>query len=390
MRQIFLLTLFSVTFFYHSSLDASGQVFLCAGRDGGDVEGLLPSSRVEHFLVIFAKFKDEAPGEVSVPTYTADLFEANFPESFAGIIGTDSLGAITAVGECLTRVYESNGTVLTYLDPDGSGKTYGQFNLDILYQVDTETDFGRYDNDGPDGLPNSGDDDGYVDFLFINLKSAPRNFLRDGEASGIPSLGFSGEYVTDDPATGREGETILIDGRRGTTQIAGDFHFTVGAMLHEYGHLVSRELRIDRKRFDVGDLVIWHGGSPREIRQEMQGKAMKGREEKKRRDQGQEVSSQTDTLSERGGQVFQNYPNPFNTTTSIRYVVQRHGHVSLAIHNLLGQEVVRLVEAFLRPGEYSVEWDGKDASGKDVPSGIYFCRIKIDDFIRYQRVVLMR
>ena len=51
--------------------------------------------------------------------------------------------------------------------------------LEIIQDLDVDTDLGRYDNDGPDGLPNSGDDDGYVDFLFIVMRSTPPGSLSE-------------------------------------------------------------------------------------------------------------------------------------------------------------------------------------------------------------------
>ena len=69
---------------------------------------------------------------------------------------------------------------------------YGEFAHHILRQMDAHTDLGRFDNDGPDGLPNSGDDDGIVDYLFINAQSTPRGFLLGG-ATGIVGLGFSND-----------------------------------------------------------------------------------------------------------------------------------------------------------------------------------------------------
>ena len=63
----------------------------------------------------------------------------------------------------------------------------------------SDVDFGLFDNDGPDGVPNSGDDDGYVDIVFINLHTSPRDFFI-GVATGIASLGLNADYISGDPA----------------------------------------------------------------------------------------------------------------------------------------------------------------------------------------------
>ena len=99
--------------------------------------------------------------------------------------------------------------------------------------MDADIDLRRYDNDGPDGRPDSGDDDGFVDYVFINMRSTPAGFLR-GRATGIGALGQ--EYVSDD--IGRDGNPIRISGSvgRGAIQQEGGFRETVGVMTHEFGH----------------------------------------------------------------------------------------------------------------------------------------------------------
>jgi hypothetical protein len=66
----------------------------------------------------------------------------------------------------------------------------------------------------------------------------------------------------------------------------------------------------------------------------------------------------------------QNYPNPFNWATTIRYTVQTHSHIRLAVFDILGREVSLLENAHKPPGSYTVRWDAVD-----LPTGIYICRI---------------
>ncbi len=74
-------------------------------------------------------------------------------------------------------------------------------------------------------------------------------------------------------------------------------------------------------------------------------------------------------------QLSQNYPNPFNPSTTISFEITEPGHVTLTIFNLLGKEVKTLLDEEKPAGIYQVQWDGKDALGKEAPSGIYFYRI---------------
>jgi hypothetical protein len=88
-----------------------------------------------------------------------------------------------------------------------------------------------------------------------------------------------------------------------------------------------------------------------------------------------------------GFQLFQNYPNPFNSTTMIRYsipplsssLIKRDlEFVTLRIYDILGREVVTLVNGIQNPGIHAVSWDGNNSAGQKTGSGTYFCRIKGD------------
>jgi hypothetical protein len=68
-------------------------------------------------------------------------------------------------------------------------------------------------------------------------------------------------------------------------------------------------------------------------------------------------------------------PNPFNPSTTIAYEVPEQTHITLTIYNLLGQEVVRLVDQVQAAGRYEAVWHSTNGRGADVASGIYLYRI---------------
>ncbi|MFC1683083.1 C1 family peptidase [Candidatus Zixiibacteriota bacterium] len=86
----------------------------------------------------------------------------------------------------------------------------------------------------------------------------------------------------------------------------------------------------------------------------------------------------------------QNYPNPFNPETTIRYALAQDGPVRLSIYNVLGQEIVSLVDGHRPAGRHTVVWDGVDAGGRDVSSGLYFYRLQAGDFESTRKMVLLR
>ena len=88
--------------------------------------------------------------------------------------------------------------------------------------------------------------------------------------------------------------------------------------------------------------------------------------------------------------LFQNYPNPFNPVTKIKFditqdVRRQTKDVKLIIFDILGKEVVTLMNEKLSAGSYEVEFDGSN-----LPSGIYFYRLETESFIKSKSMVLLK
>ena len=75
--------------------------------------------------------------------------------------------------------------------------------------------------------------------------------------------------------------------------------------------------------------------------------------------------------------LYQNYPNPFNSRTTIQFAVPVETEAALVIYDLLGKEVVRLVDRHLEAKNYLVSWNGMNSDGRTVSSGIYIARLLI-------------
>ncbi|MFH0883059.1 MAG: T9SS type A sorting domain-containing protein [bacterium] len=86
----------------------------------------------------------------------------------------------------------------------------------------------------------------------------------------------------------------------------------------------------------------------------------------------------------------QNYPNPFNPSTTIEIVLPNASNVHLVIFDILGREVVRLVDSPLRFGSHKVVWDGRNAYGQPLSSGVYFVQMRADDFSGVRKMVLVK
>jgi hypothetical protein len=70
------------------------------------------------------------------------------------------------------------------------------------------------------------------------------------------------------------------------------------------------------------------------------------------------------------------YPNPFNTTTKINYTLLSAQYVRLTLFNNLGQEVSQLVSGIEAPGVHTHTWNGTDANGNKLPTGMYMYKIQ--------------
>lgn len=130
-----------------------------------------------------------------------------------------------------------------------------------------------------------------------------------------------------------------------------------------------------------------------------------------RTDAAADTSTQEQQGEVRGVSLEQNYPNPFRTETRIPFELGsdlfeggRSVVVSVRVFNLLGQHIATpiLVDhpaaanqpainlTFDRPGRYEVLWDGRDGSGREVSSGIYFCEIRANGSRDLVKMIVQR
>ena len=88
--------------------------------------------------------------------------------------------------------------------------------------------------------------------------------------------------------------------------------------------------------------------------------------------------------------LLPNVPNPFNPVTTIHFDLARDGQVLLQIHDVAGRTVRTLVQGPLARRHHEFVWDGLDANGRQVPSGIYFTRLHTDDGEWTRKLVVLR
>ena len=81
----------------------------------------------------------------------------------------------------------------------------------------------------------------------------------------------------------------------------------------------------------------------------------------------------------------QNFPNPFNPSTEIVYQLKESGKVTLKVYNILGREIKTLVNTYQEAGTHRLTFD---ATG--FPSGVYFYRIRVNDFDNVRKMAILK
>jgi hypothetical protein len=84
-------------------------------------------------------------------------------------------------------------------------------------------------------------------------------------------------------------------------------------------------------------------------------------------------------------EVYQNFPNPFNPITTIKWQLPERAFVTLKIYDVLGREVVTLVDEELNAGQHETVYN---ASG--ISSGVYFYKIKAGSFVETKKMILLK
>ena len=179
-------------------------------------------------LVVFTGFRGQQGG---LPSWAESLFDPDLPGSVSHFYGEMSFGSLTLRGTVAPRRYLASGVAADYAASSaGEFGRYADFLREILGQVDDDLDLAGFDDDGPDGRPASGDDDGEVDLIVVLTPTLPRNFILGG-ATGF-ALRLHQIAATSDP--GFDGRPIGY--ATGLVAQGRTLPEAAGTVAHELGH----------------------------------------------------------------------------------------------------------------------------------------------------------
>ena len=80
-----------------------------------------------------------------------------------------------------------------------------------------------------------------------------------------------------------------------------------------------------------------------------------------------------------------NYPNPFNPETSFDFAITKSEKVKISIYDITGKFIIQLKSKYLNPGNYQVNWNGKDFKNSNAPSGTYIYELKTDSGVKINK-----
>ncbi|MBN2227337.1 MAG: T9SS type A sorting domain-containing protein [candidate division Zixibacteria bacterium] len=88
--------------------------------------------------------------------------------------------------------------------------------------------------------------------------------------------------------------------------------------------------------------------------------------------------------------LSQNYPNPFNPSTTIEFSLPARDRVVIAVYDILGRRVTTITDQVYAAGVHRVEWNGRDGSGTDLPSGMYLYRMQTGEKTYSRKMIMLK
>ena len=102
------------------------------------------------------------------------------------------------------------------------------------------------------------------------------------------------------------------------------------------------------------------------------------------------MNSRKDPKQNTDVNVLECYPNPYNARTTIRFQLKESGPVEIKIFNQLGQLIETLVDEHLPAGEHQVVWDSQDHKHGELPSGVYYVMLRLEDHRSVKKIILLK
>jgi M6 family metalloprotease-like protein len=234
-----------------------------------------PLTGVMPVVVVLSLFADSPEPHVSSQQIQAALFEGPSPYGTVSDYYAEVSGGRFGVSGETTAWYRSSLTMAEVVGTEyglGEDARTGAYLFEAVAAADGEVDFSRFDNDGPDGIPDSGDDDGVVDavaFQYLEVSASCGGPSIWPHRSRLEYWNEGQPYLTGD--MGANGSPIVVSDYtvQGATDCAGVDVQKASTVAHELGHVLglpdlydaSRGLTPEMRRWVVGCWSLMAAGS---------------------------------------------------------------------------------------------------------------------------------
>ena len=174
--------------------------------------------------------------------------------------------------------------------------------------------------------------------------------------------------------------------------------YTIGPLGKELSQGAKVSIALDELDYNAVSIAYWDGDVWREIKSDLSNNGMNiegfgthlGHYTLIPRGSGKPLAINELNSIPTSYSLNQNYPNPFNPETRIHYDLPEEGHVSLVVYDLLGRELIKLVNQYNSQGRYNILWNGNDALGNPVSSGVYIYQMKSGSFSQTKKMIISR
>jgi hypothetical protein len=97
-----------------------------------------------------------------------------------------------------------------------------------------------------------------------------------------------------------------------------------------------------------------------------------------------------DNLDLRKNSTLITYPNPFKSDISIAVGIPRSGLASISVYDIRGRLVATIFNGNITAGHYEVDWSATDSIGNKMATGLYFCRLALEEQVHVSNMLLVR
>ncbi|MBM3321312.1 MAG: VCBS repeat-containing protein [Candidatus Eisenbacteria bacterium] len=309
---------------------------------------------------------------VGVAPGTSELLRNDGGGLFTSVAGGPANGApgrSAAWGDI-----DNDGDLDLYVGCDGSNRLYRNDGGGTFVEIESEAlgdegdarsvVFGDFENDGD------------LDLLVANADGPNRLFRNDAASRGNHWVHLNLEGTASNRSAIGARVRLVAGGLAQVREVSGGEGSGQGSLTAEFG--LGDEALIDTIAISwpSGYLEILTGLAADSVYRIVEDAISTG--------------IAADTNLPRAYRLLPNAPNPFNPATRLFFEMPEAGMVDVSIYDVSGRLVSVLASGFRPAGRHDVAWDGRDAAGGDVPSGVYFARMTAGESAIVRKLLLLR